>query len=109
MRADCTMLAAVCPSPQIEASFMAEATSARSPVDVLAVRESRQDSDLALRADPAGHALAAGFVGEELSPPPHGVHQIGGLVDNHDRPRARPSRRGAATLPRSAGDPGPPA
>ena len=67
---DWTMLAAVWPSPQIEASRIARATSPSSPDTSSPRREPREQLDLALGADAAGHALAAGLVGEELGAAP---------------------------------------
>ena len=87
------MLAAVCPSPQIDASRIGEGDLAEEPGDVLAVRQPREELDLPLRADPARHALAARLVGEELGAPPDDVQDVGRLVEHDDG--ARPDR-GAA-------------
>src|SRR5205814_1019153 len=64
----------------------------------LAAGEALQRLLLADRADPAGDALAARLVAEELGDAEHRVDEVGGLVvDDHDAAAERRSR-GARVL-----------
>src|SRR5262249_55415590 len=53
---------------------------------------------LADAADPAWDALPARLVAEELGDPPEGVHEVDGLVEDHDHARPERRARGARRL-----------
>ena len=97
--ADSMALAAVWPSPQIDASRIAWAISSSSAslVGDAAARavggEPEQRLLLAHGADAAGHALAARLVAEERGDAEQDRHQVDGLVEHHAPRPSRASRR----------------
>ena len=98
-RADWMALAAVWPSPQIEASRMAWATSASRATSICpTARQPGERLVLADRAHPARHALAARFVAEEVGDPPQHRHHVGPLVEDADHPGAERDPGGGGAL-----------
>ena len=106
--ADCTALAAVWPSPQIDASRITPATSVEQRQLVLAGADRPSGDEpvdrlfLAYGPDPARHALPTALVTEEPRDPQAQVDQVGVLVEDHDDARAERVPTGARVLERQS-------